>query len=76
MTIELVKILKAAKAHYDCSMNYYKMWEQAKRKDEKKSLWNFSEDEEEKCRGLLEAYEILTGKKISIFEIDEELATC
>jgi len=74
MTIELVKILEAAKKHYNLSMEFYKSWEEATTKREREYMWNQSEQEEEKCRGLLEAYQILTGRDVSIHGISKELA--
>lgn len=72
MTIELVKILEAAQ-------NYKKrsdVWFEYYVKNQDQLDYQTSLEYEAKCRGMLEAYEILTGKKIYIYEIDKELALC
>lgn len=69
MTIELVKILEAAQDHYNRANVWFKLYQ-----DEKEEMyWTACEEEEYAARGLLEAYDILTGNKIYTHEIKEEL---
>ncbi len=69
MTNELVKILEAAKEHYDRSNMWFKQYQET----DEESYWNMCESEEYAARGLLEAYEIMTGKKIQTYEIKKEM---
>ena len=73
MTIKLVKILEAAQTHYEKSLYWFEKYEKADKEKDKVMYWNWSEMEEDQSRGLLEAYEIITGKKLHIFEIKQEL---
>ena len=73
MTIELVKILKAAKDHYDMCMTWFECEQNTTSITKKEAYSIWSMQKEQKCRGLLEAYEILTGKKLHAFEIENEL---
>lgn len=70
MTIELVKILEAAKKYDELSMKWFEMYTASK--DELD--WNTSKEYDTYTRGLLEAYEILTGKHIRPYQIEDELA--
>ena len=69
MTIELVKILEAANEHYNRSNVWFKMYQE----DGNDIYWNACMKEEHAARGLLEAYEIMTGRKIYTSEIEVEL---
>ena len=78
MTIELVKILEAAKFYNNRSMemyNYAEKAEQENNREDYEIYWNWCREIDERCKGLLEAYEIMTGKKICTYEIEKELAT-
>ena len=72
MTIELVKILKAAKEYDRRSIILFEMYNESE--DERD--WQTCKELSDKCDAMLEAYEILTGKKIYGFEIEEQLALC
>lgn len=72
MTIELVKILEAAKYHDDKAMRWFEEYQ----KTENDFWFHMSKEQKMIVQGLLEAYEILTGKKIYHHEIDKELALC
>lgn len=69
MTIELVKILETAKKYERRSNIWFDMYEESK--DEMD--WQTCKELLNKSDAMLEAYEILTGKKIHRFAIDEEL---
>lgn len=71
MTTKLVKILEAAKFYYDRSMRYFEYYE----RDHDEDDWNWSKENDCKCRGALEAYNILTDSHIMPFEIKHELET-
>ena len=67
MTIKLVNILEAAKFYNDCSMKMYNLAEKAEQENNREDYeiyWKWCCELDERCKGLLEAYEILTGKKI------------
>ena len=72
MTIELVKILEAAKEYNRRSMIWFDLY----RESNDKFDWQTCMELSDKCDAMLEAYEILTGKKIYKAEIDNELAIC
>lgn len=72
MTIELVKILEAAKEYERRSDVWFDMYEESN--DEMD--WQMCKELLNKADAMLEAYEILTGKKIYRFEIENELAIC
>lgn len=70
MTIELVKILEAAQKYDALSMRWFEIYT-----DSKDELdWNTCKEYDMRTEGLLEAYEILTGKRIRPFQIEDELA--
>ena len=60
MTDKLVTILECALAEIDDS----DMWFEIYTTSNLESDWQMSKEHHMKCLGLLEAYEILTGKKI------------
>lgn len=70
MTNELVKILEAAKEYKRRSMFWFGMYE----KSNDNSDWEKCKELDMKCDAMLEAYEILTGKKVYSIDIDKELA--
>lgn len=72
MTIELVKILEAAKEYNRRSMVWFRMFEESQDEFDWKTCMELTN----KCDTMLEAYEILTGRKIFRNEIEEELALC
>lgn len=71
MTIELVTILECTLAELEDSDMWFDMYTTSNLESD----WQMSKEHHMKCRGLLEAYEILTGKKIHELqhEIKEEL---
>lgn len=73
MTNELVKILEAALEEQKKSMKWFEMYIDSNDNFD----WEISKEHDMKCCGLLQAYEILTGKNIRalICEIREELET-
>lgn len=72
MTIELLEILEAAKEYKRQSMIWFNLYRESNDELDWKAYMELSD----KCDTMLEAYEILTGKRIYQCEIDEELATC
>ena len=72
MTIELKKILEAAKEYKRRSMIWFDLYEESN--DELD--WQMCKELTDKCKTMLEAYEILTDKMIYECNIDEELALC
>lgn len=72
MTDKLVTILECALAEIDDSDMWFEMYTNSNEECD----WQLSKEHLMKCRGLLEAYEILTGKKIHALqhEIIKELA--
>lgn len=66
MTNELVKILEAAKEYKRRSMRWFGLYEESNCESD----WQMCKELEMKCYGLLEAYEILTGKKVYSIGID------
>ena len=72
MTIELVKILEAAKEYERRSNVWFDMYEESN--DEMD--WQMCKELLNKANAMLEAYEILTGKKIYRFQIENELTIC
>lgn len=72
MTIELVKILEAAKEYERRSMVWFEMYTESNDEYD----WQTCKELSNKSEIMLEAYEILTGKKIRSFEIETELAIC
>ena len=71
MTSELVKILEAALAEFQESNEWFEEY----KKTDNKLFWNESKDHDSKCRGLLKAYQIITGKNVYAFDILNELET-
>lgn len=69
MTNELVKILEAAYSNYELSNFWFKNYQESGIQFD----LNASYEYENKARGLLQAYEIMTDKKIYPFQIEEEL---
>lgn len=72
MTIELVKILEAAKEYERRSNIWFDIYEESNDEFD----WQMCKELLNKSDAMLEAYEILTDKKIHRFEIDNELALC
>ena len=72
MTIELVKILEAAKEYERRSNVWFDMYEESNDEFD----WQTCKELLNKSDAMLEAYEILTGKKIYRYAIDQELALC
>ena len=72
MTDKLVTILECALAELEDSDMWFDMYTNSNVECD----WQLSKEHLMRCRGLLEAYEILTGKKIHPLqhEIKEELA--
>ena len=73
MTDKLATILECALAE----LEDFGMWFDMYTNSNEECDWQLSKEHLMRCRGLLEAYEILTGKKIHPLqhEIKEELAT-
>lgn len=67
---ELVYILEAAKERNNWKMYWWKRYQNTK--DD--SDYQMFRQEHGRVEGLLKAYEIVSGKKISGFEIKDELA--
>ena len=72
MTVELVKILEAAKEYERRSMIWFDMYQESNDEFD----WQTCKELSNKCDTMLEAYAILTGRKIYQHEIDNELALC
>lgn len=72
MTIKLTKILEAAKEYERRSMIWFEIYTASN--DERD--WQACKELSDKCETMLEAYEILTDRKVYKFAIDEELALC
>lgn len=72
MTIELVKILEAAKEYERRSDVWFNIYEESNNEFD----WQQCKELLNKADAMLEAYEILTGKKIYRYAIDEELTIC
>ena len=72
MTIKLTKILEAAKEYERRSMIWFEIYTASN--DERD--WQTCKELSDKCETMLEAYEILTDRKVYKFAIDEELALC
>lgn len=73
MTTELVKILKKALAFMECSNEWFDYYE----KSNDQIDWQVCVGYNERAHGLLDAYKILTGKKVNclVCSIREELET-
>ena len=73
MDSELVKILEEALFEGQESDNWFEEYQ----KTNIKSFWNESIEHYAKCRGLLKAYQIITGKNVRalVLDIREELET-
>lgn len=69
MTNELVKILEAAKEHHKCALVWFRQYQDTNDQD----YWICTQEEDYAARGLLQAYEIMTGRKVYSHAIDEEL---
>lgn len=67
---ELVYILEAAKEHYELANIWWKTFQKTNDKSDY-AMWR---DEFSYTQGLLEAYKIVSGRKVFGFTIDEELA--
>lgn len=72
MTTEIVKILEAAKEYERHSNIWFDIYEESN--DEMD--WQICKELSNKADAMLEAYEILTGKKIYRYQIESELALC
>ena len=72
MTIELVKILEAAKEYKCRSMIWFDLYEESNDDLD----WQMCKELSAKSDTMLEAYRILTGHKIYQHDIEEELALC
>lgn len=73
MTKKLVEILEAARKHYEASNIWFALYQESNNEYD----WNMCESEDYAARGLLEAYEIITGEKIYPHEIKAKmLKTC
>lgn len=72
MAIELKKILEAAKEYQRRSMVWFDLYQESNDQFD----WQTCMELSDKCDAMLEAYEILTGKRIYKAEIDNELAIC
>ena len=72
MTIELVKILEAANYHNTKANRFFDAYNET----EDSTWYELSKDQTMMTKGLLEAYEILTGKKVYLSEIEKELELC
>lgn len=60
MTIELVKILEAALENSEFALRWFKHYEDTNNEDD----WEISKEYDMRAKGLLEAYEILTGRHV------------
>lgn len=69
MTIELVKILEAAKEYVRRSMIWFEMYQESKDEID----WQTCKELTIQSDTMLEAYKILTGRKIYRHDIDIEL---
>lgn len=76
MTDKLATILECALAELDDSDMWFDRYTNSSEECDWELDWQLSKEHLMKCRGLLEAYEILTGKKIHSLkhDIKEELA--
>lgn len=72
MTIELVKILEAAKEYKRRSMIWFNLYEETNDDLD----WQMCKELSNKCDTMLEAYAILTGRKVYSYEIENELTLC
>lgn len=72
MTIELVKILEAAKEYKRRSMLWFEMYQESNDDLD----WQECKELSAKCDAMLEAYAIITGRKVYQHDIDNELALC
>ena len=72
MNIELIKILEAAKDHYETSAKWFGYMLEAEDRnnlDYAKTCEHIWYEEEYKARGLLESFEILTGIEIHTYQL-------
>lgn len=67
--IEFVKILEKAQENYDDAMYWFSRYQ--KRKTD--MAYNFAHEHMVKAETYLDAYAIVTGEKIAVFDIAEEL---
>lgn len=67
---ELVYILEEAKRHQQWSDIWFELYTESKDRTD----WEMVMNEQGIADGLLKAYEILSGRKVFGFTIDEELA--
>lgn len=75
MSIELVKILEAAQAYKEESVNWFNLSNQYEDVDNKlaDTYWKYSREAQCKCDAMLQAFEICTGYKVYHWEIEEVL---
>lgn len=62
-------LLKAAKEYDNKSMEYFKYAEHEDDKEMQELWYKWMYEKDAKCAAMLEAYEIITGKKIKHFEL-------
>lgn len=60
MTIELVKILEAALEYLKSSNKWFEQYERTNDEDD----WAICKEYDMRAKGMLEAYEILTGRHV------------
>ncbi len=73
---ELVKILEVAQEHYQASNANFDMMIKCENENDKEMaqiFWAATEKHTGRCRGLLDAYAILTGTKLYEWDIMNEL---
>ena len=75
-TAKLIEILEEAQSAYKRSMKYFEISEDENTDEMKAIYWTRSEEYSGKCKGLLKAYEIFTGRAIKDYNIDWELLYC
>lgn len=68
-------ILETAYVHYETSGKFFEAYQNENDPEFKSTLWALCEEASGKADGLLEAYEILTGKKVYQHQIKETLLT-
>lgn len=69
MTNELVKILATAKEYMRRSMIWFELYQNSKDEID----WQTCKELTTQCDTMLEAYEIITGRKVYRHDIDKEL---
>lgn len=74
MTAELEKMLELAKEYQDSSLSWFKAWQDVE--NENDTVWletceDIYREKQHKADAIREAYELITGVKISSWELDE-----